>query len=133
KSLGWLSLYKNDKGNEEAEEEKDLADTDLRALNESSNGKCVDAVTEQKETQQPKLYTMTTLLVDLTKVAKYVKNPKLAKILKDKDKDKAGEHGGIGTPATRSSIIETLFKRGYLAEHKKSVISTPLGQKLYEI
>lgn len=133
KSLGWLSLYKNDKGNEEAEEEKDLADTDLRALNESSNGKCIDAVTEQKETQPPKLYTMTTLLGDLTKVAKYVKNPKLAKILKDKDKDKAGEHGGIGTPATRSSIIETLFKRGYLAEHKKSVISTPLGQKLYEI
>lgn len=133
KNLGWSRLYKNDKGNDEVETNEDLTDIDLRNLNEGNNGNCTDTKVEEKETQPPKLYTMTTLLGDLTKVSKYVKNPKLAKILKEKDKDKAGEHGGIGTPATRSSIIETLFQRGYLVEHKKNIISTKLGQNLYDI
>lgn len=133
KELGWLSLYKNDVGNEEAEADNDAEDADLRSLTEGTSGDCVDAKSEQKETQPPKLYTMDTLLGDLTKVAKYVKNPKLAKILKEKDKGKEGEHGGIGTPATRSTIIDTLFKRGYLTEDKKNIVSTPLGQKLYDL
>lgn len=133
KELGWRCLYKNDVGNEEVEGEEEVDNSDLRGLTEGSSGDCVDANTEQKETQPPKLYTMTTLLGDLTKVAKYVKNPKLAKILKEKDKGKEGEHGGIGTPATRSTIIETLFKRGYLVENKKNIVSTPLGQNLYDL
>lgn len=132
KELGWVRLFSNDKGNEEAEEDSNIDDIDLRQLSESYKGQCVKATAEQKETQPPALYTMTTLLGDLTKVAKYVKNPQLAKILKEKDKDKAGEHGGIGTPATRSTIIKKLFERGYLIEHKKKIISTPLGQKLYD-
>lgn len=37
----------------------------------------------------------------------------------EKDKDKAGEHGGIGTPATRDVILKNLKDRGFLTEKGK--------------
>jgi DNA topoisomerase-3 len=46
-------------------------------------------------------------------VAKYVSDPKARKILQDTD--------GIGTPATRATIIETLFERHFV-ERKKTQI-----------
>ena len=75
---------------------------------------------------------MATLLTDLTRVAKYVNDPSLRKVLQEKDKEKAGEHGGIGTPATRDTMIETLFKRGYLAEQGKSIVSTAMARSFYD-
>ena len=44
-----------------------------------------------------------------------------------KDKDKKGESGSIGTPATRASIIEGLFKKGYLEYQGKNIKSTALA------
>jgi DNA topoisomerase-3 len=38
---------------------------------------------------------------------------------------------GIGTPATRAAIIETLFKRGYMERDKKNLIPTERGLHLY--
>lgn len=73
------------------------------------------------------------LLKDLTQVAKYVKDPRLAKVLKDRDKDKQGEHGGIGTPATRATIMDKLFGRGYLTQKGKSIVSTDRGKALYDL
>ena len=131
-SLGWETLYKNDQGNEETEDQSGVEAADLRNLTLSSKGRCNKAVATEHETKPAPLYTINSLLGDLTRVAKYVKNPKLAEILKQRDKDKAGEHGGIGTPATRSSIIQTLFDRGYIVEHKKKIISTEKGQLLYD-
>ena len=40
---------------------------------------------------------------------------------------------GIGTPATRASIIETLFKRGYMERCKKSLVPTEKGLALYSV
>lgn len=131
--LGWKKLYTNDVGNEETALPDDVVQLDLRSLKSSDMGKCVTATANEHETKPPALYTMTSLLGDLTKVAKYVKDPHLAKILKDKDKEKQGEHGGIGTPATRSSIINNLFERGYLAEKGKSIVSTDRGKALYDL
>jgi DNA topoisomerase-3 len=75
---------------------------------------------------------MKTLLQDLTRVAKYVTDPKVRELLLDKDADKSEEAGGIGTPATRDSHIETLFKRGYIIEKKKNIISTDVGQAFHD-
>lgn len=132
-NLGWKKLYTNDVGNEETALPDDITQADLRSLKSSDIGKCATATANEHETKPPALYTMTSLLGDLTKVAKYVKDPHLAKILKDKDKEKQGEHGGIGTPATRSSIIDNLFERGYLTEKGKSIISTDKGKALYDL
>ena len=72
------------------------------------------------------------MLKDLTRAAKYIKDPKLKQILVEKDKDKASDHGSIGTPATRDSIIATLFNRGFLVEKGKNIIPTATGEKLYD-
>ncbi|MDN3709521.1 DNA topoisomerase, partial [Myroides ceti] len=40
---------------------------------------------------------------------------------------------GIGTPATRSAIIETLFTRNYIQREKKSLIPTEKGLQVYEL
>jgi len=39
---------------------------------------------------------------------------------------------GIGTPATRAGIIETLLKRGYMQRDKKNLIPTERGLNLYQ-
>lgn len=71
------------------------------------------------ETTPPKPYTEGTLIADMASIAKYVTDPKVKAILKQKDDGKKGEHGGIGTTATRASIIEKLKERGYLEEVEK--------------
>ena len=40
------------------------------------------------------------------------------------------ETDGIGTPATRAAIIETLFERGYVARDKRTIVSTETGRAL---
>ena len=69
----------------------------------------------------------------MTCISKYVKDPKIKQLLLSKDEGKEGERGSIGTSATRSGIIESLVKRGFLREDGKKVISTALGRELYRI
>ncbi|WP_395146116.1 DNA topoisomerase (plasmid) [Moraxella atlantae] len=130
---GWKWLYQTDASNEETAVAEDTQNLDLRQLVTNSQGQCVSATAQEHETKPLPLYTETTLVNELTRVAKYVKNPEYAKILREKDKDKKGEHGGIGTPATRSTIVDNLFERGYLTKKGKTVMSTPLGQRLYDL
>ena len=92
-----------------------------------------DGAAEEKETKPPSRYTKATLNEDMTRIAKYVTDPKIKKLLELKDKDKKGENGSIGTSATRSSIIDGLVSKGYLEEKGKKLISTELGRELYRI
>ncbi len=130
-SAGWRVLYKNDIGNEDLEKD-DAIELDIRILNAGQDGTCLEANAEQMETKPKPRYTMATLLSDLTRVAQYVRDDRLRKLLVEKDKGKEGEHGGIGTPATRDTIIATLFERGYLMESGKSIISTPTAREFYD-
>jgi DNA topoisomerase-3 len=131
-SVGWKVLYKNDIGNEDLERDADDIELDLRGLGDGQAGTCAEANVERQETKPPALYTIATLLSEFTRVAKYIRDDRLRKVLVEKDKGKEGEHGGIGTPATRDAIIKTLFERGYLAEKGKHVIATPTGEELYD-
>lgn len=88
---------------------------------------------EEKETKPPSRYTKATLNEDMTRIAKYVTDEEIKKLLLEKDKDKKGENGSIGTSATRSNIIDSLIKKGYLSEQGKKLISTELGRELYRI
>lgn len=130
---GWKPLYAADTGNDELTEAgDDDIGIDLRALTVGQNGTCTQATADRRDTKAAPLYTIATLLQDLTRVAKYVRDPHLRTVLIEKDKNKAGEHGGIGTPATRDTILKTLFDRGYLVEKGKSVVSTPTGREFYD-
>ena len=90
------------------------------------------AVTE-KETAPPKPYTEGTLIADMASIAKYVTDPEVKAILKQKDDGKKGEHGGIGTTATRASIIEKLKERGYLEDVKGKIRSTEKARAFYHL
>lgn len=131
-SPGWKILF----GKDDSEQNGELSKDSLRDLGNGETGTCESCMTYKGETKPRPLYTMSTLLKALTSVAKDVKDEKIKKLLLDRDKDKASEHGGIGTPATRDKIIGLLFTRGYLATQKKGkseyVVSTELGRELYD-
>ena len=81
------------------------------------------SITEGKTKPKP-LHTEATLLSAMETAGKEVEDDALRQALKD---------CGIGTPATRAAIIETLFKRGYMERCKKSLVPTEKGLTLYSI
>jgi DNA topoisomerase-3 len=50
----------------------------------------------------------------------------------DEAEREAMKESGIGTPATRAAIIETLFTREYIVREKKSLVPTAKGLSVYE-
>ena len=87
----------------------------------------------EKETRPPARYTEGTLIKDMSSISKYVTDPEIKAILKRKDEGKKGENGSIGTVATRSTIIDALVKRGFLAREGKNLVSTQLGRDFYHV
>lgn len=87
----------------------------------------------EKETAPPKPYTEGTLIADMASIAKYVRDPEVKAILKQKDDGKKGEHGGHRHHATRAAILEKLKERGYLEEVKGKLRSTPKARAFYHL
>lgn len=79
----------------------------------------------EKETQPPKRYTEGTLLHDMKHAAKFLED--------DSDKKMMKTVEGIGTTATRDSIIEKLVERGFIEKKKNQIISTTLGRELIDM
>jgi len=75
-----------------------------------------------KETSPPKPFDDAGLLAAMTGIARYVKDPEIRRVLKETD--------GLGTEATRASIIELLFTRGFLQRQGKRIRSTAAGKGL---
>lgn len=120
-------------GDDETEVENDDSAFDL--LCKIRTGETVttkEVVVNEKKTTPPPLFTEATLLAALVRVADFVTDPTIKKLLKDKDKDKKDEHGGIGTPATRAAILETLKRRNYITLEKGKLIPTDTGYALID-
>ena len=81
------------------------------------------SITEGKTKPKP-LHTEATLLSAMETAGKEIEDDALRQAMKD---------CGIGTPATRASIIETLFKRGYMERCKKSLVPTEKGLALNSV
>lgn len=78
----------------------------------------------EKKTKPPVLYTEAGLLSAMETAGKEIEN---------EEERKALQNIGIGTPATRASIIETLFTRNYIQREKKSLVPTEKGLQVYEL
>ena len=124
-SLGWKAVQK---GKEvEAEKKEDSDEQILSSLPNLTEGEVlslVNADINEHKTKPKPLYTEATLLSAMENAGKEVK---------EDDKRKAMAESGIGTPATRANIIETLILRDYIRRDKKSIIPTEKGLAVYEI
>ena len=96
-------------------------------------GKVASCELREGKTSPPKPYTEGTLVTDMASAAKYVSDPALKAALKSKDEGKAGEHGGIGTTATRADVIERLKARGFVEESGGKIRSTEKGRSFYDL
>ena len=124
-SLGWKAVQK---GNEAEADKKEDSDeqilSSLPSLTEEEVLPLVSAEITEHKTKPKPLYTEATLLSAMEKAGKEVE---------DTESKKAMADCGIGTPATRANIIETLILRDYIRRDKKSIIPTEKGLAVYEI
>ncbi|MDT3268727.1 DNA topoisomerase 3 [Pseudomonas amygdali pv. morsprunorum] len=128
---GFETLLKGS-SNEEADEStgEDEVATAFESVSElktGDSGSCRETSVTEKKTTPPALFTEATLLGALVRIADFVSDPVIKKLLKDKDRDNEAEHGGIGTVATRSVIIETLKTRNFIAMDKNKIVPTETG------
>ena len=97
---------------------------DLPELKKGDELKIKETTVLEKKTKPPVLYTEAGLLSAMETAGKEIEN---------EEERKALQNIGIGTPATRASIIETLFTRNYIKREKKSLIPTEKGLQVYEL
>lgn len=101
----------------EAEEEAE-AQKLPRGLSEGKAARVLGAKAEKKTTKPPSRFTEATLLTAMETAGKTVEEKELSDAMKDT---------GLGTPATRAAIIETLIKREYVVRMGKSLAATDKG------
>lgn len=130
-SQGYMVLIRPEKKNDDEDDEKESA---LSSIPQGTyEGTVINTNVDAKETKAPPRYTKASLNEDMTRIAKYVTDPKAKALLLSKDKEKKGENGSIGTSATRSGIIDNLEARGFIKSKGKQIQSTVLGRELYRI
>ena len=117
-SPGWQVLYKNDVLKSSDKEPKILPN-----FLQGETGPHQPSINQGKTTP-PKPYNEASLLSIMESAGKTCDDEQLKEALKEK---------GLGTPATRASIIEVLIKRNYIQRQKKTLLSTESGRHLISI
>lgn len=113
RQAGWRGVY-----NEETE------DTVLPEWTEGEELPVAACSMTEGKTKPKPLHTEATLLAAMETAGKEIEDEEVRQSLKE---------CGIGTPATRAAIIETLFSREYMVRQKKSLVPTEKGLALYSV
>lgn len=132
---GWKAVYAGQGGGDEMEEgngedpgagqpEANAPGQPLPQAKPGDTGVCERAEVAARKTTPPALFTEGTLIAAMTRIHRLVDDLELKKRLK--------ETSGIGTEATRAGIIETLKKRGFIAEKGRTLRDTPAGRALVQ-
>lgn len=116
KSAGWRAVFNVQEEGEEI--------TVLPALKEGENLSLSDIELLEKQTKPKPLHTESSLLSAMENAGKELEDAEMKASMKD---------SGIGTPATRAAIIETLFTRQYIIREKKALVPTEKGLAVYDI
>ena len=114
KSAGWRAV----RGERDEEEES----ASLPVLRQGETFPLESAEPLEKQTKPKPLHTESSLLSAMESCGRNLDEAGLRDSLKDI---------GIGTPATRASIIETLFSRDYVRREKKNLVPTEKGLAVY--
>ena len=96
-----------------------LVDVILPEMSEGSVFPVQDMTFEQKQTQPPRPFTEDTLLSSMETAGKAIDDAELREAMKN---------SGLGTPATRASIIEHIIKCGYMRREAKNLLPTEAGR-----
>ena len=118
KEAGWRGVFS---GQETGEDEETV---NLPPLQEGENLPISNMELLEKHTKPKPLHTESSLLAAMENAGKELEDAELKASLKD---------AGIGTPATRAAIIETLFARQYIVREKKNLVPTDKGLAVYRI
>ena len=114
KKEGWRYIYGSDK--KDVLLPADWNEGDTVTVNSSS--------LTTGQTKPKPLHTEASLLAAMETCGKDIEDDDMRQAIKD---------CGIGTPATRAAIIETLFARGYVVRAEKSLVPTEKGLALYYV
>lgn len=119
--MGWKTVKGLVKESEEDEEENMAI---LPSLVVGDLVRVEKMEVREGETKPLPMYTDSTILSAMETAGKLVAN--------DDEKD-AMKDCGLGTPATRAGILDTLVKREYISRQKKSLVPSEKGLFVYEI
>lgn len=127
---GWMVIIGNNKPLDIDQDESENTEADenssniqvLPPLQEGSLCKIENAKLIALTTKPPALYTEGTLITAMKSVANLVADPKI--------KQKLRETTGIGTEATRSSIISELIKKNYIIKKKSKLYGSEAAHSL---
>jgi DNA topoisomerase-3 len=115
KDPGWLAVYGKEAASEESSEES------LVPISPNELAKVLDIEVTPNETKPPARFTEATLLSAMEGAGKLVEDEELREAMREK---------GLGTPATRSAIIEGLIHDGYVNRQGRDLIATAKGMAL---
>jgi len=106
---GWLEVYGREATGDKPEE-------NLPPVTQGEHVETVRIEIKTEQTRPPVRYNEGTILGAMEAAGKLVEDEELRDAMKEK---------GLGTPATRASIIETLISAHYLVRHGKELQPTP--------
>ena len=117
---GWTVLYPTKSKADDQQEEDGEEEQELPSFKPGERGPHQPFI-KKGMTKPPKHFTENSLLGAMETAGRLVDDESLKEALKEK---------GLGTPATRAAIIETLLKRRYIVRKKKTLTATDLGRYL---
>lgn len=126
KQYGWrlsadqVEMPDEDKGGDEQDNEN----AQLPKLSAEDLLEILTLDLSERFTKPKPIHTEASLLKAMETSGKEIEDEELRQAMKD---------CGLGTPATRASIIETLFQREYIKRDKKKLIPTEKGLAVYNL
>lgn len=128
RQTGWRALSLKEK-NQRQDKDADATDNEVKdqVIPNWQEGQHITfsgcTITEGKTKPKP-LHTESTLLAAMETAGKEIVDDTMRQAMKD---------SGIGTPATRAAIIETLLKREYMVRQQKKLVPTGKGLALHSV
>lgn len=128
RQTGWRALSLKEKNNMQ-DKDADATDNEVKdqVIPNWQEGQHITlsgcTITEGKTKPKP-LHTESTLLAAMETAGKEIEDDTMRQAMKD---------SGIGTPATRAAIIETLLKREYMVRQQKKLVPTEKGLALHSV
>jgi DNA topoisomerase III len=114
---GWKAVYGEEVDQQRGDDDSG-GDQLLPKLDQGETVQTLSVESIRKETQPPRRFTDASLLGAMETAGKEIEDAELREAMKD---------SGIGTPATRASIIELLVNREYVEREGRSLVATEKG------